>query len=138
MVENKYNFLTICLTYEQVLSFGDLFNCVQTFRQHIMISTNIAFYFILENQEKNINYFCTFSVDDRSMAFLRAYGDAAREIDNTTKTRPLKRVDCSDWMDVCQEQNITVYPTLKIYSGKHIDDYKGHYGTQQVVRLVQM
>ncbi|XP_061174523.1 thioredoxin domain-containing protein 16-like [Saccostrea echinata] len=71
--------------------------------------------------------------DHRSLAFLRAYGEAARKFENQTD-RPFTFVNCHDWTDVCAKENITHYPILKIYrQGKFLKDYDSMLSIEDVV-----
>ncbi|KAL5009411.1 hypothetical protein ScPMuIL_014992 [Solemya velum] len=74
----------------------------------------------------------------RSMAFLRAYGDASQQLESKNN-QLLARVDCHDWTDVCRENNITAYPTLRIYeAGKVLRDYRGPLDKDVVVHTVKL
>ncbi|XP_022804755.1 uncharacterized protein LOC111341974 [Stylophora pistillata] len=56
--------------------------------------------------------------DARCKAFLQPYVNAATHISNLDVGNfaiKLARVNCFDWTDVCQTNNITVYPTIKMY-----------------------
>ncbi|XP_060063062.1 thioredoxin domain-containing protein 16-like [Ylistrum balloti] len=76
--------------------------------------------------------------DDKSMAFLRLYGDASRQLE-FDRRNPLARVDCHDWTDVCARENVTIYPTLRIYrNGEKLRNYKGMLDTQNVVNTVKL
>lgn len=71
--------------------------------------------------------------DHRSLAFLRAYGEAARKFENETD-RPFTYVNCHDWTDVCAKEKITRYPTLKIFhQGKYLKDYDGMQSIEDVI-----
>lgn len=76
--------------------------------------------------------------DDKSIAFLYAYADASREIESDP-ARPLTRVNCHDWTDVCSKENIMAYPTVRMYrSGKMLKDYNGLLDTKAVVTTVKL
>lgn len=56
--------------------------------------------------------------DARCKAFLQPYVDAADHLSNLDVgdfAIKLARVNCFDWTDVCQKNNITVYPTIKMF-----------------------
>ncbi|XP_078380854.1 uncharacterized protein LOC144663697 isoform X2 [Oculina patagonica] len=56
--------------------------------------------------------------DSRCKAFLQPYVDAATHLSNLDVgdfAIKLARVNCFDWTDVCQKNNITVYPTIKMF-----------------------
>lgn len=76
--------------------------------------------------------------DDRSMAFLRAYGAASRQLEYDL-AKPLARVDCHDWTDVCSKENVTMFPTVRIYrKGEKFRNYMGMLDTQNVVKTVKL
>lgn len=77
-------------------------------------------------------------VDHRSLAFLRAYGEAARKFENETD-RPFTYVNCYDWTDVCAKEKITQYPTLKIFhQGKYLKDYGGMLSIEDVITAYKL
>lgn len=79
-----------------------------------------------------------FLVDHRSLAFLRAYGEAARKFENKTD-RPFTYVNCYDWTDVCAKEKITQYPTLKIFhQGKYLKDYDGMLSIEDVITAYKL
>lgn len=72
------------------------------------------------------------------MAFLRAYGEAARKFENETD-RPFTYVNCYDWTDVCAKEKITQYPTLKIFhQGKYLKDYGGMLSIEDVITAYKL
>ncbi|KAL3872573.1 hypothetical protein ACJMK2_035791 [Sinanodonta woodiana] len=77
--------------------------------------------------------------DAKSMSFLRRYGEAAVRLGDQS-TKSLARVNCYDWTDVCGNQNVTIYPTLRVYEkmGKVHEDYKGPMDTQAVYSTVKL
>ncbi len=78
------------------------------------------------------------AVDAVSMAFLRAYADAAAVLARED-LQPFSAVDCFDWTDVCGKHNITAYPTVRIYRRNHsFRDYTGMLDTQSMVTTVKL
>ena len=72
------------------------------------------------------------SVDAMCMAFLRKYGEAADRLGAQTKLS-ISRVNCYDWTDVCSLNNITIYPTLRVFEGGEKSwDYRGPRDTQEL------
>lgn len=72
------------------------------------------------------------------MAFLYAYADASKEIESDP-ARPLTRVNCHDWTDVCGNEKINIYPTMRMYrNGKMLKDYKGLLDSKAVVTTVKL
>lgn len=72
------------------------------------------------------------------MAFLYSYADASKEIESDP-SRPLTRVNCHDWTDVCGKEKIISYPTVRIYrNGKMWKDYKGMLDSRAMVTTVKL
>lgn len=81
-------------------------------------------------------FYLTF--DARSMAFMRSYSDAA-ELLAKDGIETLAAVDCYDWTDVCGKQNITVYPTIRVFrKGQGFLDYDGPLETKAVIKAVKL
>ena len=69
----------------------------------------------MENNIKPM-IFCLSSVHHTSMAFLRDFGMAAQILaKNFSTSNVLARVNCFDGSDLCSAENITTYPTTRIY-----------------------
>mmetsp|Transcript_25192 Transcript_25192/g.35500 ORF Transcript_25192/g.35500 Transcript_25192/m.35500 type:complete len:543 (-) Transcript_25192:181-1809(-) len=48
------------------------------------------------------------------------------------------KVDCVDHLDLCREQQIRAYPTLRMFvDGKFVQDYQGHRTVLQLTKFVQ-
>lgn len=78
--------------------------------------------------------------DARCKAFLQPYVDAAthiRNLDVGNFAIKLARVNCFDWTDVCQSNNITIYPTIKMYR-KDSDEitYRGPLDSDHLAKAV--
>ena len=72
------------------------------------------------------------------MAFLRSYVDASHALAKMSLNH-LAAVDCFDWTDVCGQNNVTSYPTIRIYrQGKEPREYTGMLGAAPIVSLVKM
>ena len=79
-----------------------------------------------------------YTVDPRSMAFLRSYVDASHTL-ALDSLHNLAAVDCFDWTDVCAKNNVTVYPTVRIYrKDKDVSEYKGLLGAAVIVSTVKL
>ncbi|GFO21491.1 thioredoxin domain-containing protein 16 [Plakobranchus ocellatus] len=79
--------------------------------------------------------------DHLSMAFLRDFGVAAQILaNNFSTTGALARVNCFDATDLCSEQNVTTYPTIRIYhrDGASQEDYKGPLDALSVAKTVKL
>lgn len=78
--------------------------------------------------------------DARSKAFLQPYVDAATSLgglDVGDFAIKLARVNCFDWSDVCEKNNITMYPTIKMFR-KGSDDiiYNGPLDSGHLTKAV--
>ncbi|XP_038072854.1 thioredoxin domain-containing protein 16-like [Patiria miniata] len=85
--------------------------------------------------------------DPRCKAFLESYSDAATTIQQNdlpadiqaTATGPFAQVECYNWPDVCQLNNVTIYPTIKLYrEGKWLTDYKGSLSDQGILKSYRL
>ncbi|XP_050406902.1 thioredoxin domain-containing protein 16 [Patella vulgata] len=77
--------------------------------------------------------------DAKSMAFLRAYGEASELLVDNSTPNVLARMNCYDWTDVCGKENVFTYPTIRVFKkGKYIEDYNGLLDTQAVVRTIRL
>ena len=86
----------------------------------------------------NFCYFGYFTVDVRSMAFLRLYVDASKELAEQSSF-PFARVECFDWTDVCAKENITSYPTIRVFrKGMETVPYKGMLDKDAVLNMVKL
>ncbi|KAJ7390629.1 cell redox homeostasis [Desmophyllum pertusum] len=78
--------------------------------------------------------------DARCKAFLQPYVDAAAHLSNLDVGEfsiKLARVNCFDWTDVCQRNNITVYPTIKMFrKGSDEVIYKGPLDSDHLAKAV--
>ena len=84
-----------------------------------------------------------FSVDAQGMLFLRPYQEAGRELaalkGDDPSAHPLVRIDCYDWTDVCQKENITSYPVIHIYrDGGNRQQYRHALDKDVLVRTVRL
>ena len=72
------------------------------------------------------------------MANLRLFGEAADQISEDMSVG-IARVNCYDWTDVCQAQNISIYPSLRVFvGGEKAWDYKGPQDTQAYYATLRM
>ncbi|XP_047397249.1 thioredoxin domain-containing protein 16 isoform X2 [Sciurus carolinensis] len=73
-----------------------------------------------------------------SMAFLQSYIDVAVKLKDTTPML-LTRINCADWSDVCTKQNVTEFPTVKMYKkGENPVSYVGMLGTEGLLKFIQL
>lgn len=81
------------------------------------------------------------SVDALGMLFLSPYQEAGKELaalkGDDPSDHPLVRIDCYDWTDVCQKENITSYPVIHIYrNGGDRQQYRQALDKDVLVRTV--
>ncbi|CAH1790922.1 unnamed protein product, partial [Owenia fusiformis] len=76
--------------------------------------------------------------DSRGSLFTHAFSEISSTLalENVT---PLATVECWDWTDICGKENITFYPTLRIYrKGKQSIDYKGLLDGHSVLAAIRL
>ena len=72
------------------------------------------------------------------MAFLRSCAEAAQAL-HVENLHPLAGVECYDWTDVCGANNVTIYPTVRVYrKNKPTQDYKGLLSAKALISAVKM
>ena len=72
------------------------------------------------------------------MANLRMLGEAADRLGVMTPVK-VTRVNCHDWTDVCSDQKIIMYPTLRIFKGGEMAwDYKGPQDIQEMYSMMKL
>ncbi|NXG36348.1 TXD16 protein, partial [Dromaius novaehollandiae] len=71
-----------------------------------------------------------------SLAVLRSYVEVAGHLKGTQGVL-LSQVNCWDWPGVCTKENITQFPTIKIYEkrGRSLT-YNGMLGTEELARFI--
>ncbi|XP_076464641.1 thioredoxin domain-containing protein 16-like [Babylonia areolata] len=79
----------------------------------------------------------------QGMVFLSPFQEAARKLaamkGEDPSAHPLARVNCFDWTDVCQKENITSYPVVHIYrKGEKREQYRHALDTDVLVRTVML
>ncbi|KAM3918433.1 thioredoxin domain-containing protein 16 isoform 2-T2 [Leptodactylus fuscus] len=73
-----------------------------------------------------------------SLAFLQVYLEVAKKYKETLDIS-LATVNCADWTDVCTKEDITIFPSVKIYqSGQKPLLYKGMMGTDELARFLML
>ena len=83
------------------------------------------------------------SVDALGLLFLDPYQEAGRQLaalkGDGPHDHPLVRIDCYDWTDVCQKENITTYPVIHIYrDGGNRQQYCHALDKDVLVRTVRL
>ncbi|NWS42605.1 TXD16 protein, partial [Probosciger aterrimus] len=71
-----------------------------------------------------------------SMAVLRTYTEVADHLAGTQGIL-LSRVNCWDWPGICAEENVTQFPTIRIYKkGERSVTYDGMWGTKELTSFI--
>lgn len=54
-------------------------------------------------------------------------------------TMLLTRINCADWPDICNKQNVTEFPVVKMYKkGENPVSYGGMLGTEELLKFIQL
>ncbi|XP_068272726.1 thioredoxin domain-containing protein 16 isoform X1 [Nyctibius grandis] len=73
-----------------------------------------------------------------SLAVLRSYAEVADHLKGTRGVL-LSRVNCWDWPGVCTKENVTQFPTIKIYkNGERAVMYNGMWGTEELTSFIML
>ncbi|XP_030340711.1 thioredoxin domain-containing protein 16 isoform X3 [Strigops habroptila] len=73
-----------------------------------------------------------------SLAVLRSYAEVANHLEGTQGVL-LSRVNCWDWPGICTEENVTQFPTVKIYKkGERSVMYSGMWGTKELTSFIML
>ncbi|NXG62927.1 TXD16 protein, partial [Hemiprocne comata] len=73
-----------------------------------------------------------------SLAVLQTYTEVADHLSGTRGVF-LSRVNCWDWPGVCTKENVTQFPTLKIYEkGESSVVYNGMWGTEELTSFIML
>lgn len=82
------------------------------------------------------------TVDARSRLFLHYYEEAAKMLEKFQKdveeNHPLVRLNCYDWTDICLKENITTYPTVRIYRSGQSQEYLQELDKDVLVQTVRL
>ncbi|XP_077999947.1 thioredoxin domain-containing protein 16-like [Glandiceps talaboti] len=79
--------------------------------------------------------------DARTQVFMEQYAMAGEALADKTKdeTSPLARVNCADWPDVCEKNNVTRYPIFQLFKDtKLYGEYEGRLEMNSVVKFVSL
>ncbi|NXW82593.1 TXD16 protein, partial [Alopecoenas beccarii] len=73
-----------------------------------------------------------------SLAVLRSYTEVADHLKGIQGVL-LSRVNCWDWPGVCTKENVTQFPTIKIYEkGERSVMYDGMWGTEELTNFIML
>ncbi|XP_068874734.1 thioredoxin domain-containing protein 16 isoform X2 [Aphelocoma coerulescens] len=71
-----------------------------------------------------------------SLAVLRSYSEVAAHLKGTPGVL-LSRVNCWDWPGLCSQENVTQFPTIRIYKeGQQSRTYNGMWGTEELSSFI--
>ncbi|XP_006824611.1 thioredoxin domain-containing protein 16-like [Saccoglossus kowalevskii] len=79
--------------------------------------------------------------DPRTQVFMEHYAEAGRMLEHMTSdnTSPLARVNCADWPDVCEKNDVIRYPTFILFKNhKRMSEYQDRLDTMTVVKFVSL
>ena len=93
--------------------------------------------YLFQREILNVDTFHV-TVDARSVTSLFSYFEASRLL-AAESLYPLATVECHDDLDACTSQNITTYPTIRMYQkGRRPVEYTGMRGPQEIVSYVKL
>ncbi|NWV60172.1 TXD16 protein, partial [Malurus elegans] len=71
-----------------------------------------------------------------SLVVLRSYSEVATQLQGTSGVL-LSRVNCWDWPVLCSQENVTQFPTIRIYKeGQQSVTYDGMWGTEELSSFI--
>ncbi|KAJ8411883.1 hypothetical protein AAFF_G00155210 [Aldrovandia affinis] len=76
--------------------------------------------------------------DAVSMAFMQSYIEVADKLEGVVDVQ-LTCVDCGEWTDVCSNELISAFPTVRVYRpGEPPQSYKGMLGAEGLSRFIML
>ncbi|XP_015276838.1 PREDICTED: thioredoxin domain-containing protein 16 [Gekko japonicus] len=73
-----------------------------------------------------------------SLVVMQSYVEVAARLEGTPGTS-LARVNCWDWPRLCTRQNVTQFPTIKLYEkGGRTLTYSGMWGTEAMLSFIEL
>ncbi|CAN0121324.1 unnamed protein product [Bubo scandiacus] len=105
--------------------------------EQILVLTEETFHSALLETARMVVLFYA-SWEAVSLAVLRSYAEVADHLKGTRGVL-LSRVNCWDWPGVCTEENVTQFPTIKIYEkGERSVMYSGMWGTEELTSFIML
>ncbi|NXL34287.1 TXD16 protein, partial [Glaucidium brasilianum] len=105
--------------------------------EQILVLTEETFHSALMETARMVVLFYA-SWEAVSLAVLRSYTEVADHLEGTHGVL-LSRVNCWDWPGVCTEENVTQFPTIKIYEkGERSVMYNGMWGTEELTSFIML
>ncbi|NXK18330.1 TXD16 protein, partial [Arenaria interpres] len=105
--------------------------------EQVLVLTEETFHSALLEAARTVVLFYA-SWEAVSLAVLRSYTEVADHLKGTQGVL-LSRVNCWDWPGVCTEENVTQFPTIKIYQkGEGSVMYDGMWGTEELTSFIML
>ncbi|NXV47301.1 TXD16 protein, partial [Uria aalge] len=105
--------------------------------EQILVLTEETFHSALLETARTVVLFYA-SWEAVSLAVLRSYTEVADHLKGTQGVL-LARVNCWDWPGVCTKENVTQFPTIKIYEkGERWVMYDGMWGTEELTSFIML
>ncbi|NXH95579.1 TXD16 protein, partial [Pachycephala philippinensis] len=103
--------------------------------EQVLVLTEENFHSSLSEAARTVVLFYA-SWEAVSLAVLRSYSEVATHLKETSGVL-LCRVNCWDWPGLCSQENVTQFPTMKIYKeGQHSVTYDGMWGTEELSSFI--
>ncbi|XP_064420781.1 thioredoxin domain-containing protein 16 isoform X4 [Latimeria chalumnae] len=73
-----------------------------------------------------------------SLAFMQSYVEASLQLKEIPDVL-LSRINCGEWTNLCMQQNVNQFPTIKVYiEGEKPLLYTGILGTEELVKFIML
>ncbi|NWQ66112.1 TXD16 protein, partial [Neopipo cinnamomea] len=103
--------------------------------EQVLVLTEETFHPSLSEAARTVVLFYA-SWEAVSLAVLRSYSEVADHLKGTPGVL-LSRVNCWDWPGICTQENVTQFPTIKIYGkGEKSVTYDGMWGTEELTSFI--
>ncbi|NWV39130.1 TXD16 protein, partial [Grantiella picta] len=103
--------------------------------EQILVLTEENFHSSLSEAARTVVLFYA-SWEAVSLAVLRSYSEVAAHLKGTLGVL-LSRVNCWDWPGLCSQENVTQFPTMRIYKeGQQSVTYDGMWGTEELSSFI--
>ncbi|NXG16165.1 TXD16 protein, partial [Grallaria varia] len=103
--------------------------------EQVLVLTEETFHSSLSEAARTVVLFYA-SWEAVSLAVLRSYSEVADHLKGTPGVL-LSRVNCWDWPGICTQENVTQFPTVKIYQkGEKSVTYDGMWGTDELTSFI--
>ncbi|KFQ38186.1 Thioredoxin domain-containing protein 16, partial [Mesitornis unicolor] len=105
--------------------------------EQILVLTEDTFHSALLETARTVVLFYA-SWEAVSLAVLQSYTEVASHLKGTGGVL-LSRLNCWDWPGVCTKENVTQFPTIKIYEkGERSVMYDGMWGTEELTSFIML